>query len=101
MCSTFKNVYFFSQGYVMNKSYKKNTEEGFTLIELVIVIVILGILAATALPRFVNLQVNARVSALTGLQGAIISGIENAHSQSLVNGTNLTATSSIVMDGTT
>ncbi|MEZ9710623.1 hypothetical protein BCU83_18570 [Vibrio breoganii] len=44
---------------------------GFTLIELVVVIVILGILAVTAAPRFLNLQTDARISALQGLKGAI------------------------------
>ncbi|KGY11117.1 MSHA biogenesis protein MshA [Vibrio tubiashii] len=44
---------------------------GFTLIELVVVIVILGILAVTAAPRFLNLQGDARKSSLQGLKGAI------------------------------
>ena len=44
---------------------------GFTLIELVVVIVILGILAVTAAPRFLNLQDDARESALQGLAGAM------------------------------
>lgn len=44
---------------------------GFTLIELVVVIVILGILAVTAAPRFLNLQNDARESALQGLKGAL------------------------------
>lgn len=44
---------------------------GFTLIELVVVIVILGILAVTAAPKFLNLQDDARASSLQGLKGAI------------------------------
>ena len=44
---------------------------GFTLIELVVVIVILGILAVTAAPRFLNLQDDARKASLQGLKGAI------------------------------
>ena len=47
------------------------TEKGFTLIELVMVIVILGILAAVAIPRYINLQGTAQQASLDGLQGAV------------------------------
>jgi MSHA pilin protein MshA len=48
-----------------------NRQQGFTLIELIMVIVILGILAATALPKFVDLSSDARKSSLKGMGGAI------------------------------
>lgn len=61
----------------------KRQQSGFTLIELIMVIVVLGILAAFALPRFANLSTEARVSAIQGAAGAIRSASAIAHSASL------------------
>jgi MSHA pilin protein MshA len=50
---------------------RNETQKGFTLIELVMVIVILGILAAFALPRFANLGGEARAASIQGVYGAV------------------------------
>jgi len=67
----------------MNKSIK-SAQGGFTLIELIVVIVILGILAATALPRFTNLSGDARLASLNAARGALTATAAMTHGRHLL-----------------
>jgi MSHA pilin protein MshA len=70
---------------------KLQKQAGFTLIELVIVIVILGILAATAAPKFIDLTNDAKASVMEGLEGALNSAADLAHAKALVEGKTATS----------
>jgi MSHA pilin protein MshA len=70
----------------MRSSLPVNKQSGFTLIELVVVIVILGILAVTALPKFIDLSGDARTAATQGVAGALGSGSSINYANSLAKG---------------
>lgn len=70
-------------------------QAGFTLIELVVVIVILGILAITAAPKFLNMQGDARVSALNGMKAAMQSASSMVYSKAIIKGVETSVASSV------
>ena len=84
----------------MKVSIKNNAQGGFTLIELIVVIVILGILAATALPKFASMAGDARWASLNAARGALSSTAAMAHSKYLVDPT-VASAGKLTVEGTT
>lgn len=66
--------------------HRSKSESGFTLIELVIVIVILGILAAVAIPKYEDMREQARVATVKGQLGSIRSAIAIQYARNALNG---------------
>ena len=69
----------------------KNKHDGFTLIELIIVIVILGVLAIVAAPKFINLSTDAKVAVLTSVGSEFKSTINLAKIKARINGLSASA----------
>lgn len=76
---------------------KKTNQSGFTLIELIVVITILGILSALALPRFAALQTDARMAKMNGALGSIKASAVLSHSIQLTQ--QLAPGASVAMEG--
>jgi prepilin-type N-terminal cleavage/methylation domain-containing protein len=65
----------------------QRTQTGFTIVELVVVIILLGILAATALPRFIDADGEAHAAAFDAVSGGLQTGISLFHAQWIADGT--------------
>lgn len=72
---------------------RKTRQSAFTLVELVVVIVILGILAAFAIPKFIDLAATARGAVIDGVAGSVRAASNTVYAQALAEGKNVAAAS--------
>lgn len=71
--------------------------QGFTLVELVIVIIVLGILLAYAIPKFIYLERTTRIATIQGIASTMISTAQMVHGIAVINGTT-SASGSVSID---
>lgn len=80
------------------KKHQKNKDKiaGFTMVELVVTIAVVGILASISVPRFINQTSQARISALNGVAGAIRSAVALSQTEYVAEGNSSTSTATTV-----
>ncbi|MFT5591146.1 MAG: MSHA pilin protein MshA [Bradyrhizobium sp.] len=92
-------IYLYNIGNKMNQPrQQQHQQSGFTLIELVMVVVILGILAAVALPKFVDLGSDARVGVMKAVQGSMRAANTMVYAKAASNN-QLGVTGSVTING--